>query len=250
MQTVESLKKYTLERKDLEDKFWLEETKRCITRTSKIRDELGGIAEAKAGEPKTKLTPSAIQRPSVNLIPTRSKPHAQASPKKLPLQLAQYQILTEATSNLWQANGKQKEEVKLVTQMHQGRMRLDVALMMTKPLDKGEKTYEAWWRQAVNKIPQKAVMDIQETLTEVGAYFHTHTDQSIAQPMAKSATALAAQIARAKEPPYLTKLGKELLKYIQSGLSILSIWNPQLAPAKKALDIGVTTFNRSSELDI
>jgi len=245
METVESLKKYTIDRKSKEDELWLADTKSCIGRTSALRDELGEFAKRVQEElPKDAMRSDPIQRQSVHLIASRSQPYNKAHPKSAPLQRAQFQILAEATSNLWIATGRKDSGLGIVTRMHQGLMRLDAALQVTKPLDKKEKTFEEWWRHSIGKLPQKQYDEIQSTLIDVGAYFYTHAPTKFTQPIAKSATSLAAQIGRAKEPPYMQQLGKKLIRYIQGGLNILAIWNPPAGAAGKAIEIGMNVLEQ------
>lgn len=243
MHTVESLKSYTIDRKSKEDQLWLDDTKTCISRTSAIRDELGELAKGVQNKELAEIICSGpIQRPYVRLVESRAQAYNKARPKSIPLQRAQYQILAEATSNLWIATGRKDSGLAIVTRMHQGLMRLDTVMQVTKPIDKKEKTFEDWWRQAIGKLPQKQYEEIQSTLTDVGAYFYTHAPSKFAQPIAKSAACLSAQIGRAKEPTFMSHIGKKLLKYIQGGLCILSIWNPPAGAAGKVIEIGLNAM--------
>lgn len=207
---VPSLARYADRKKAAEDKQWLETTAQSIRRTSTIRDNLA--EEAK--KTYTGTGPSPIGRNSVKLgfnIASR----LEANPKKSPLQKTQYQILVEAMLNTCMVAGWQPEDVKLLRSAYSSLADLDGAILLTRPAKAGDKHYEQWWRDAINKMPPKKFEKLTNVLSDLPGAFHTRLGSHYSYPLSKSASVLLAQTSRAKEPPFYKKALVGVLKVIK-----------------------------------
>lgn len=219
---TKSIKRLKQIKEDEQNLVWLDATKKAITRTSPIRDRLAEAAinanphanPQKANKhPERLLTPSAVSRPNTHLIPQNSSPGRLANPEKTPLQRAQYLILVEASRNLWIAKRQPAEGQPFLERLHSGLAAIDTSLAVTRPVKKGEISYEQWWRNASKKLSPKQAEDIQTTLNEVPTYFALNSSSQVAEPLSKSANLLNAQIGLARQPDKAR--GHIMLKAIQ-----------------------------------
>lgn len=211
---VLSLAKYADRKKAAEDKQWLETTAQSIRRTSTIRDDLA--EEAKKTYSGT--GPSPIGRNTVRLGSNIAS-RIEANPKKSPLQKTQYQILVEAMLNTCMIAGWKPEDTKLLREAYSSLADLDGAILLTRPGKRGDKHYEQWWRDAINKMPPKKFEKLTNVLSDIPGVFHTSLGSHQAYPLAKSASVLLAQTSRAKEPPFYKKALVGVLKVIKYALT-------------------------------
>jgi len=225
---VASLTQYGDRKKAVEDKQWLDSTAQSIRRTSRIRDELGEEAKKSyAGN-----GPAPIGRNTVRLGSNIAS-RLEANPKKSPLQKTQYQILTEAMLNACMVNGWKQEDVRLVKEAYASMADLDSAIMLTRPRKKGEKNYEDWWRDAVNKMPIRKLDRLSDVLGDMPGVFHTSLGSHQSYPLSKSASVLLAQLSRAKEPPFYKKALVGVLKVIKYAVTASAVtentgfWNKE-----------------------
>lgn len=209
MVTTKNIKKLQVNKEFEQNLVWLDATKKAITRTSPIRDSLAERAininpqsspKKAKNNPEKLLTPSAISRPNTHLIPQNSNPGRLANPVKNPLQRAQYLIIVEAARNLWIAKGQPEDIRPFIAKLHTGLSAIDTALTSTKPIQKGEISYEQWWRNASKKLNNRQADDIQTTLNEVPTFFALNSTSHVADPMGRSANLLNAQIGLARQP--------------------------------------------------
>jgi hypothetical protein len=211
---VPSLAKYADRKKAAEDKQWLETTAQSIRRTSAIRDELA--EEAKKSYAGT--GPNPIGRHTIKLGSNIAS-RIEANPKKSPLQKTQYQILVEAMLNTCMMTGWKQEDAKLLREAYSSLADLDGAILLTRPQKRGDKHYEQWWRDAINKMPPKKFERLTNVLSDLPGAFHSALGSHHSYPLTKSASVLLAQTSRAKEPPFYKKALVGVLKVIKYALT-------------------------------